>query len=64
MLPGFISEVFQECLFTPNDTIIIVNIKIKVKPNATKEEIIEAADKAQVLSFCLGVSRWNGHAGW
>lgn len=45
---GFISEVFQE-VYLFDDT-IYNNIKIG-KPNATKEEIIEAADKAQVLSF-------------
>ncbi|WP_068597183.1 ABC transporter ATP-binding protein [Vaginella massiliensis] len=45
---GLISEVFQE-VYLFDDT-IYNNIKIG-KPNATKEEIIEAADKAQVLSF-------------
>ncbi|QGN24274.1 ABC transporter ATP-binding protein [Elizabethkingia anophelis] len=45
---GLISEVFQE-VYLFDDT-IYNNIKIG-KPDATKEEIIEAADKAQVLSF-------------
>ena len=43
-----ISEVFQE-VYLFDDT-IYNNIKIG-KPNATKEEILEAADKAEVLSF-------------
>lgn len=43
-----ISEVFQE-VYLFDDT-IYNNIKIG-KPEATKEEIIEAADKAQVLGF-------------
>lgn len=45
---GLISEVFQE-VYLFDDT-IYNNIKIG-KPNATEDEIIEAADKAQVLSF-------------
>ncbi len=45
---GLISEVFQE-VYLFDDT-IYNNIKIG-KPNATKEEIIDAADKAQVLNF-------------
>jgi len=45
---SLISEVFQE-VYLFDDT-IYNNIKIG-KPDATKEEIIEAADKAQVLSF-------------
>nr|WP_235212315.1 hypothetical protein [Sphingobacterium sp. ML3W] len=45
---GLISEVFQE-VYRFDDT-IYNNIKIG-KPDATKEEIIEAADKAQVLDF-------------
>lgn len=45
---GLISEVFQE-VYLFDDT-IYNNIKIG-KPDATKEEIIEAADKAQVLGF-------------
>lgn len=44
----FISEVFQE-VYLFDDT-IYNNIKIG-KPNASKEEVIEAADKAQLLGF-------------
>lgn len=45
---GLISEVFQE-VYLFDDT-IYNNIKIG-NPYATKDQIIEAADKAQVLSF-------------
>lgn len=45
---GLISEVFQDVYLF--DDSIYNNIKIG-KPNATKEEILHAAEKAQVLSF-------------
>ena len=45
---GLISEVFQD-VYLFDDT-IYNNIKIG-KPNATKKEILEAADKARVLDF-------------
>ncbi len=59
-----ISEVFQE-VYLFDDT-IYNNIKIG-KPEASKEEIIEAADKAQVLSFAWefpeGMDTLVGEAG-
>jgi len=48
---GLISEVFQD-VYLFDDT-IYNNIKIG-KPDATEAEIIEAADKAQVLDFAWG----------